>query len=91
MALYTGTHPTSYIGYDTDLNDDDQNTDAQISGNTWDLSNTRTLAFSFLKYEEEKNYYDSAYNETEFTEVWKTQARLALLEFTKVTDINFEE
>ncbi|WP_339773004.1 matrixin family metalloprotease [uncultured Pseudosulfitobacter sp.] len=91
MALYTGTHPTTYIGYDTDLNDDDQNTDAQISGNTWDLSNTRTLAFSFLKYEEEKNYYDSAYNETEFTEVWKTQARLALLEFTKVTDITFEE
>lgn len=91
MALYTGTHPTTYIGYDTDPNDADQDIDALIQGYAWDVTATRTLAFSFLKYEEEKHYSDSAYNETEFTETWKAQARLALLEFTKVIDIDFEE
>ena len=46
-SLSQGIRSTTWLGYDSDLNDSDQITDALSNGRQWNVSTDKNLTYSF--------------------------------------------
>ncbi len=83
----------TYIGYDTNTGDADQNTDALISGWAWDISGSNVLTYSFPDEASDIGYTlpNGAVFSSGFSSIQMEAARLALSNAAGVSGLSFDE